>query len=249
MKRSLRWLILGCISCILMASCAPAGAESALFEAEVALQAGEEPTLFCVYPSADPAEAWPDDPALQAQVAPPDGEPYSFVFPSYEGNETGSMVPLLRFADMNGDGILDAEALFALGASNLTSTYFLYDPADCRLHYSPVLGALFNAVYDPGKHIVLSQINDGAARKYYAVYGFREGVPVLLRTAYMEASITEKDDDVLLTSVTSAVTGAILLEESVPFSGDDSALWDAQYERLMQALLENCESDLSLAQP
>jgi hypothetical protein len=81
------------------------------------------------------------------------------------------------------------------------------------------------------------------------VLGFREGVPVLLRTANMEASITQEDQYVLLTSVTSVITRALLLDESVPFPGDDSAVWSAQYERLMQVLLENLESDLSSAQP
>lgn len=248
MKRSLRWLVLGCFIFMLLAAYAPAGAEGALFEAEAALQEGEAPTLFSVYPSADPAEDWPDDPALQVQVTPPDGEPYSFVFPSYEGYETGSLLPLLSFADINGDGFVDVEALFALGASNMTSTYYLYDPADHRLHYSQVLGALSNAIYDPQEHIILSQVSDGAARQYYTLFGLRDGAPVLLRTACIMAVLTG-ETYVLQTGVSSAVTGAVLLDESVPFAGDESAVWNAQYEGMMQALLANRESDLNAAQP
>ena len=50
------------------------------------------------------------------------------------------------------------------------------------------------------------------------MFGLRDGDPVLLRTASMAASLTESDDYILLTHVTSAVTGTVLLDEAIPFS-------------------------------
>ena len=145
MKRKSRRLILGLICLVITAVTMPAFADSALFEASVSLQSGAEPTQFRVYASTEHATGFPDDPALLAEVTPPAGDPYTFLFPSYESNQNG-LLPLLHFTVMNGDGNLDVEAVFALGASNLTCTYYLFDPADGQVHYSAVLGALANAV-------------------------------------------------------------------------------------------------------
>jgi len=228
---------------MLAAACASADTEKALFEADIALAEGQATTHFSVWTSTEHAEAFPDDTALLARVAPPDGEDYSFLFPSYEGSDAYAMVPLLRFADMNGDGLVDVEALFAQGASNTSSTYFLYDPADGRLHYSAELGILSNAVYVAEEQVILSLVNDGAARQYYSLFGFMDATPALLRTASIEA-FEANESPYLQISVASAVTGDMLLEETVSFNGDQSAIWDAQYMRMMQAFYNDIYGEL-----
>lgn len=246
MKRKLRVLAIGLIMILLTAVYAPVSAETALFEASVALKEGDEPTLFSVFTSAEHAEGFPDDPALLVQVTPQGGTPYTFLFPSYEGDGAG-IVPLLRFADMNGDGLLDVEAVFALGASNLTCTYYLFDPADGKVHYASVLGALANAYYDAVSGVILSQSSEGAVTQYYSLFDVAEGVPALVRTATMDAA--QGDGTTLITQVTSADTGMLLLDESVPFTGDQSAVWNAQYEKMMQVLLEGYGEGATSAQP
>lgn len=248
MKRKLRVLVIGLIMLLLTAVCAPVSAETALFEASVALKEGDEPTLFSVFTSAEHAEGFPDDPALLVQVTPQGGTPYTFLFPSYEG-DGAEIVPLLRFADMNGDGLLDVEAVFALGASNLTCTYYLLDPADGKVHYASVLGALANAYYDAVSGVILSQSSEGAVTQFYSLFSVAEGVPALVRTATMDGTVAQGDGFLLLTQVTSAVTNEPLLDESVPFSGDDSAVWNAQYEKMMQALLEGYGEGATTEQP
>lgn len=248
MKRELRFLAIGLTTILLAAVCAPASAETALFEASAALKEGDVPTMFSVYPSAEHAEGFPDDPALLAQAVTPDGEFYSFLFPSYESGDTG-FLPLLRFTDINGDGCLDVEAVFALGASNLSCTYFLYDPADGRVRYNAELGLLSNAYYDAERGVILSQVSDGAATQYYSLFDVAEGVPALVRTATMDGTAAQGEGYLLLTRVISAKTGEVLLDESVPFSGDQSAVWNAQYEKLMRALLEGYGEALTSTQP
>lgn len=248
MKRILRGFAIGFILIILTAACAPAGAEEALFEASAVLREGDAPTLFSVYPSAEHAEGFPDDPALYVQVTPPDGEPYTFLFPSTESGDM-EFLPLLQFADMNGDRLMDVEAVFALGASNLFCTYYLFDPADGRVHYAATLGMLANAYYDADLNVILSQVSDGAATQYYSLFAVVDGVPLLVRTASMDATVPQGDDTVLLTQVFSADTGEVLLDESVPFTGDQSAVWNAQYEKMMQVLLESYGGGSATEQP
>ena len=85
--------------------------------------------------------------------------------------------------------------------------------------------------------MILSQVSDGAATQYYSLFDLAEGVPVLVRTAWMDA-VPQGDAYMLSINVTSAITGEVLLEDSVPFQDDESALWNAQYERMMQVLLD-----------
>ncbi|HPJ02527.1 MAG TPA: hypothetical protein PKU80_06785 [Candidatus Limiplasma sp.] len=247
MKQNLRRLTLGFLCLVLAALILPAYADSALFEAAVSLQSGAEPTQFRVYASTEHAAGFPDDPALLAEVTPPAGDPYTFLFPSDESNQN-DILPLLRFTDMNGDGNLDVEAVFVLGASNLTCTYYLFDPADGQMHYSAVLGALANAVYDAQLNVILSQVSDGAATQYYSLFDLAEGVPVLARTAWMDA-VPQGDAYTLSINVTSAITGEVLLEDSVPFQDDESALWNAQYDRMMLALLDGYAGIPATEQP
>ena len=247
MKHTLRILVIGLCLLIVMSSLAQAATEP-LFEASVALAEGSEPTQFSVFPSEEHAADFPDDPACRLQITPPDGQMYTLLFPSYESAES-DLVPLLRFADMNEDGFLDVEAVYILGASNLTTTYYLYDPADGKLHYAAALGVLSNAFYDAELGIILSQNSDGAATRHYTLFDVREGVPVLTRTALMDATVQQGDGFVLITQVKSESTGEFLLDETTSFDGDESAVWNTQYEQMMQTLLEGYGEGLTPQQP
>jgi len=222
-----------CLCCALL----PAGALAApdvLFEASVALQDGAAPTQFSVTKSDADAEDWPDDPILQIAVTPPDAPGYTLVFPSQESAEF-AIAPLLHFTDMNGDGSLDIAALYVMGASNVFYTYFLYDPADQRLHYASQLGILANAAYDADHNVILSQVSDGVMLQYYTLFGFADGQPAALGTAYMEEEETEQGST-LHTNVT-AQSGEVLLD-TVLSCGDHATVWNAQYEAMMQVLLD-----------
>jgi|GEM_PF-3594242 len=241
MKNLKRFLILAFLCCTLLPLSAFADAAEPLFEASVALQEGAAPTQFRVTQSAVSAPAFPDDPALAMEITPPDGESYTILFPSMEGYVGDHLAPLLRFEDMNGDGILDVNALFVMGASNVNSTYYLYDPADQYLHYAEPLGILPNAEYDPERHIIYSYESDGVMRQYYSVFGLQNGQPVGLRSASLE--VLEEGEAFRIHTRVITATGDTLLNALVPFDGSDSTIYNKQHEDMMQMLLEGVPAD------
>ena len=255
MKNLKRFLILAFLCCTLLPLSAFADAAEPLFEASVALQEGAVPTQFRVTQSAVSAPAFPDDPALAMEITPPDGESYTILFPSLEGYVGGPLAPLLRFEDMNGDGILDVNALFVMGASNVSSTYYLYDPADQHLHYAAPLGILSNAEYDPDRHIIFSQESDGVMRQFYFVFGLQDGQPVGLRSASLEVpcwssrlrsaslEVLEEGEAFRIHTRVITATGDTLLNDLVPFDGSDSTIYNKQHEDMMQMLLEGVPAD------
>lgn len=145
------------------------------------------------------------------------------------------MVQLIRFTDINGDGFLDVEALYAQGASNVFCTYFLFDPAGQRFHYAAVLGILANAAYDADRQTILSQISDGVLHREYALFGFANGQPVALGTADIE-ELDEEQGCTIQCSVTAA-DDTVLLDTTTAYDVCDSTAWNTQYETLMQVLL------------
>ncbi len=226
------------IVCLLCLTLLPIGAFAAaaepLFEAAVSLREGDAPTQFRVTQSAEPAADWPDEAALAMEVTPPDAASYTLLFPCMEGVEYDIAAQYLYFEDMNGDGILDVGALYAQGASNISYTYYLFDPADGQLHYASQLGILSNAYYDPDKQVILAQENDGVMLQYYSLFGFADGTPVALGTAEME--VLEAGKSFSIHTLVQAADGAVLLDETVPFDGANADTWNAQYEALLQIL-------------
>lgn len=245
MMKNTKWLLIVCLLCItLLPAGAFAAAAAPLFETAVALRDGDAPTQFSVTQSAEPAAGWPNEAALAMEVTPPDAESYTILFPCMEGVEYDIMAQYLYFDDMNGDGILDVGALYAQGASNISYTYYLFDPADGQLHYASQLGILSNAYYDPDKQVILAQENDGVMLQYYSVFGFADGTPVALGTAQME--VLEADKSFSIHTLVQSASGEVLLDETVPFDGSSADTWNAQYEALLEILMGISPADAAV---
>lgn len=138
-----------------------------------------------VYKETIEVPEWQDEQAYRIQIINKDQPTRVFtdlLFPSMESGD--GPVPLVRIKDLNFDDYPDVEALRIQGASNVSSTYFLYSPADGQFHYEPALQNLSAYTLYPEEGFISNSIHDSAATGIRELYRIGEnGQPMLYRRA------------------------------------------------------------------
>ncbi len=170
-----------------------------------------------VYQTTLSVPEWEDNRVYRIHITDKDDPARAFtdlLFPSMEGVD--GLAPLLRFEDMNFDGYPDLKTLRSQGASNESSTYFLYNPTDGQFHHEPAFRTLSNYTLYPEHKLISSYLHDSASTGVHSLYRVGEdGLPMLFREAsvlYDERSNWEK---IRVTVVSYDPAGAetILLDE------------------------------------
>ncbi len=179
-------LLLGC--CMLL-PCLAAAEDTPLFQATIALSGSSAPLTFTVDNTGKTDPASDGDPVYRIRITGSDQETFDpLLFPYASGAD---MEPLLRFVDLNSDGYLDIEALHVVGASNRSSTYFLYNAAKKQFEEAPLLQNLSSYQIYPRQKLILNYEHESAVTGTYTLYRFVDGNPVLFR----EASVLRDDRD------------------------------------------------------
>lgn len=230
MKRLSIGILIGCL-CLSGA----AHAQPPVFDCDATLRRGMPPMRFQVYATGEMDSE--DMPIYRMEITAGDGTQLpSLTFPSREG--TDGLALLLRFVDINLDGYQDVEATRAMGASNLYSSYFLYDPAANAFELCPALDCLSNYALYPGQRLIFNHEQDGIATGIYSLFVINEEKPVLFRRASI---LFDQGDDgtsaIRARVVEYGLDGseAVLLDESHPPT-EDEADDQARYVRCMQLL-------------
>lgn len=214
MKNRKQWLTL-CLSLILPLC---ALAEGPVYTQSVALTEGAAPTTFSVYATGGEEI----EPVYRIEYALPGGaaaQPLSFPCLSLEQG-----VPLLRFVDLNFDGRLDLGALYAVGATNETHTWFLQGE-DGQLTPAEQLGDL--SWYDlyPVQKLILNFQHDSAVTGIWTLYRCEDGQARVYRRAeilYDDRDASGKTFRERVIELAPDGSETVLLDET----GDD--LWDEE---------------------
>lgn len=128
---------------------------------------------------------WEGEQAYRIEIINKDQPTHVFtdlLFPSMEGGD--ELVPLVRLKDLNFDGYPDIETLRTQGASNVSSTFFLYSPTDGQFRYEAALGGLSAYALYPQEGFISNSIHDSAATGIRELYRIGEnGKPIIYRRA------------------------------------------------------------------
>lgn len=204
MKRGM-CLLLG----MLLALLAPVAAlaqDAPLYERAVRLQRGMPALRFAVYADAASVPEYPDDPACRVVITREDGSALPELRFGYLGG--AEMVELLRFHDFNFDGYLDVEALYVPGATNVTCTYFLYDPQADAFAPCPALSELSAYELYPQQKLIYNSIHDSAATGVWQLYAVENGQPRLIRQVSALYDEATNFEDVRVIATEYAADGA-----------------------------------------
>ena len=160
-------------------------AESPVFTATVVLHEGWRPTTFQVYATDEQIPYYTDALIYRIEYTLSNGETPSITlrFPCLNGENT--LVPMLRFVDMNGDGYLDIEACRAVGASNTYATYFISGGENEQFWLAKSLGCLSNYTLYPKQGLILNYEQDGVSTGTYTLLRWinRQCDPQIYRVA------------------------------------------------------------------
>lgn len=188
MRKSLKLVL--CLGLILSALCAPAAlAQSESIMAEtLSIRKGMPMTTFSVHPTGKTDAE--ETPLYRIDMLEEDGQTLpSLTFPSV-GED--AMARMLDFADINFDGYMDILALYAQGASNVTSTFFVYDPVNvCYIQASEPTSSIYYLY--PRQRLITNESSDGIITMTKSLYRVLDGE--LLPTLYREAITSSEESD------------------------------------------------------
>lgn len=170
---------------LLICTCSLAVAEAPVFTQTVILHEGNQPTTFYVYKTDEQIPAYADAPIYRIEYTMSNGETSSTLLQFPYENSDNTLVPMLRFVDMNGDGYLDIEASRAVGASNTYATFFINSGEDEQFWLAEALDCLSNYTLYPKQGLILNYEQDGVSTGTYTLLRWidRQCDPQIYRVA------------------------------------------------------------------
>ena len=185
------------------------------FERTLRLCPDGAPLTFAAYPLGERLPEYPEDNAYRVAITRADGTSLPELrFACAGGEETAA---LLRFRDFNFDGYLDVEALYALGASNIRCTYFLYNAQADAFARCDALAELSSYYPYPRQKLINNSVHGSAVTGVWQMYVVENDQPRLLRQVAADYDEATDYRDVRVIAAEYAIDGTTieLLNEPV----------------------------------